>query len=86
LLLATSGPYEIRACELPGVKMRSSLRWQIEQEVGNAHRRYELDMLFVFRIPIVKGLTIYIAQGGDASAGKWSKSKMLDDLICSSKL
>ncbi len=66
--------------------MRSSPRWQIEQEVGNAHRRYELDMLFVFRIPIVKGLTIYIAQGGDASAGKWSKSKMLDDLICSSKL
>jgi hypothetical protein len=28
--------------------------------VGNAHRRYELDMLFVFRIPSVKGLAVFL--------------------------
>ena len=28
--------------------------------VGNAHRRYELDMLFVFRIPSVKGLAVLL--------------------------
>ena len=28
--------------------------------MGHAHRRYELDMLFVFRIPSVKGLTVLL--------------------------
>jgi hypothetical protein len=37
-----------------------NLRSQIDQEVGNAHRRYELDMLFVFRMPSVKGLTVLL--------------------------
>ncbi len=39
-------------------RKRSRLRWQIDQAVGNAHGKYELDMLFVFRIPNVKSLTV----------------------------
>ena len=31
-----------------------------ESLVGNAHKKYELDMLFVFRIPSVKGLTVLL--------------------------
>ena len=35
-------------------------RARVKGLVGNAHRKYELDMLFVFRIPSVKGLTMLL--------------------------
>jgi hypothetical protein len=33
---------------------------RLKSLVGNAHRRYELDMLFVFKIPREKGLAVLL--------------------------
>jgi hypothetical protein len=56
----------------PAANRRKYLRRQMDQEVGNAHRRYELDKLFVFKIPSIKGLMVLLLK---AESLRWQMDK-----------